>query len=86
MSKEEDKKLGGKLPEFTKEQIMDLFQTKYAGMLLKEANEILKKTPDQANYIHISATLIQQRAYEEGVTFDEMLKIIDEELKPPKDE
>lgn len=82
MSKEEDKKLDGKLPEFTKEQIMDLFQTKYVGKLLKEANEILKKTPDQANYIHISAKLIQQRAANEGVTFGEMLKIIEEELKP----
>ena len=49
--------------------------------LLKAANEIHKKRLGQANYIHLSAKFIQQRADEEGVTFDEMVKIIEEELK-----
>ena len=50
--------------------------------LLKASNEIHKKRLDQANYIHLPAKFIQQRADEEGVTFDEMVKIIEEELKP----
>jgi hypothetical protein len=66
MSKEEDKKLVGKL--------------------LKEFNEIHKKRLAKANYIHLPAKFIQQRADEEGVTFDEMVKIIEEELKPLKGE
>jgi len=49
--------------------------------LLKVSNEIHKKRLGQANYIHLSAKFIQQRADEEGVTFDEMVKIIEEELK-----
>jgi len=50
--------------------------------LLKASNEIEKKRSGQANYIHLPAKFIQQRADEEGVTFDEMVKIIEEELKP----
>ena len=50
--------------------------------LLKAANEIHKKGSAKANYIHLPAKFIQQRADEEGVTFDEMVKIIEEELKP----
>ena len=50
--------------------------------LLKAANEIHKKGLAKANYIHLPAPFIQQRADEEGVTFDEMVKIIEEELKP----
>ena len=50
--------------------------------LLKSSNEIHKKRLGQANYIHLQAKFIQQRADEEGVTFDEMVKIIEEELKP----
>ena len=50
--------------------------------LLKASNEIHKKRLGQSNYIHLSAKFIQQRADEEGVTFDEMVKIIEEELKP----
>ena len=48
--------------------------------LLKAANEIHKKGLAKANYIHLPAKFIQQRADEEGVTFDEMVKIIEEEL------
>ena len=50
--------------------------------LLKAANEIHKKGLAKANYIHLPAKFIQQRADEEEVTFDEMVKIIEEELKP----
>ena len=50
--------------------------------LLKASNEIHKKTLGQANYIHLPAKFIQERADEEGVTFDEMVKMIEEELKP----
>ena len=50
--------------------------------LLKAANEIHKKGLAKANYIHLPAKFIQQRADEEGVTFDEMVKIIEEEIKP----
>ena len=50
--------------------------------LLKAANEIHKKGLAKANYIHLPAKFIQQRADEEGVTFDEMVKIIEEEPKP----
>ena len=57
---------------------------KIADKLLKTANEIHKKGLAKANYIHLSAKFIQERADEEGVTFDEMVKIIEEELKPKK--
>ena len=50
--------------------------------LLKAANEIHKKGLAKANYIHLPAKFIQQRADEEGVTFDEMVKIVEEEIKP----
>ena len=50
--------------------------------LLKASNEIHKKRLGQANYIHLPSKFIQQRADEEGVTLDEMVKIIEEELKP----
>ena len=42
----------------------------------------MQKILDQKNYIHLPSKFIQQRADEEGVTFDEMLKIIEDELKP----
>ena len=57
-------------------------QKEIVAKLLKAANEIHKKGLAKANYIHLSAKLIQERADEEGVTFDEMVKIIEEELKP----
>ena len=57
-------------------------QKKLVTQLLKASNEIHKKRLGQANYIHLTAKFIQQRADEEGVTFDEMVKIIEEELKP----
>jgi hypothetical protein len=54
---------------------------KIVDKLLKAANEIHKKRLANANYIHLPAKFIQERADEEGVTFDEMVKIIEEELK-----
>jgi len=57
-------------------------QKDLVSKLLKASNEIHKKRLGQANYIHLPAKFIQQRADEEGVTFDEMVKIIEEELKP----
>tara|TARA_R110000796_G_scaffold190000_1_gene306750 strand:+ start:606 stop:803 length:198 start_codon:yes stop_codon:yes gene_type:complete len=55
---------------------------KLASRLLKASNEIHKKRLGQANYIHLHAQFIQQQADEKGVTFDEMVKIIEEEIKP----
>ena len=49
--------------------------------LLKVSNEIHKKRLGQANYIHLSKQKFIQQPDEEGVTFDEMVKIIEEELK-----
>ena len=57
-------------------------QKEIVGKLLKAFNEIHEKILDQGNYIHLPAKFIQERADEEGVTFDEMVKIIEEELKP----
>ena len=57
-------------------------QKEIVDKLSKEANEIHKKGLAKANYIHLPAKFIQERADEEGVTFDEMVKIIEEELKP----
>ena len=55
---------------------------KIVDELSKAANEIHKKGLAKANYIHLPVKFIQERADEEGVTFDEMVKIIEEELKP----
>lgn len=50
--------------------------------LVKASQEIDKKP--KANYIHLSEEFIQSQADEEGVTFDEMVKIIETELNPKK--
>ena len=47
--------------------------------LLKVSQEI-DRTPKN-NYIHLSMEYIQSRADENGVTFDDMVRIIYEELK-----
>ena len=57
-------------------------QKKLVSKLLKISNEIQKKRLGQANYIHLSEKFIQEQADEKGVTFHEMVKIIEEELKP----
>ena len=56
-------------------------QKKLVSKLLKASNDINKKRLGQANYIHLSEKFIQQQADEKGVTFDEMVKITEEELK-----
>jgi|TARA_R110000787_G_scaffold279448_2_gene389588 hypothetical protein len=56
-------------------------QKKLVSKLLKASNDIHKKRLGQANYIHLSEKFIQQQADEKGVTFDEMVKITEEELK-----
>ncbi len=56
-------------------------QKKLVSKLLKASNDINKKRLGQANYIHLSEKFIQQQADEKGVTFDEMVKIIEEEIK-----
>ncbi len=48
--------------------------------LLKVSEEI-DRAP-KANYIHLSEEYIQSRADENGVTFGEMVEIIENELKP----
>ena len=57
-------------------------QKKLVSKLLKVSNEIHKKRSGKATYIHLSEKFIQEQADEKGVTFDEMVKIIEEELKP----
>jgi hypothetical protein len=49
--------------------------------LLKVSNEISKNDKPKANYIHLSEEYIQQRADERGISFDDMVMIIEEELK-----
>jgi len=50
--------------------------------LLKASQEIDRASRgNNDNYIHLSKKYIQSRADENGVTFDDMVRIIDEELK-----
>lgn len=48
--------------------------------LLRISQEI-DRNP-KANYIHLSEEYIQKKAEENGVTFEEMVKIIEIELNP----
>jgi hypothetical protein len=48
--------------------------------LLKASQEI-DRTP-KANYINLSEEFIQKQADEKGITLDEMVEIIKNELKP----
>ena len=48
--------------------------------LLKASQEIDRTS--KANYIHLSEEFIQKKANEKGVTFGEMVEIIEQELKP----
>jgi hypothetical protein len=59
---------------------MNKEQQELLTKLLKVSQEI-DRTP-KANYIHLSEKYIQSRADENGVTFDDMVRIIEEELKP----
>jgi hypothetical protein len=58
---------------------MNKEQQELLTKLLKVSQEI-DRTP-KANYIHLSEKYIQSRADENGVTFDDMVRIIEEELK-----
>jgi hypothetical protein len=59
---------------------MNKEQQELLTKLLKVSQEI-DRTP-KANYIHLSEKYIQSRADENGVTFDDMVRIIENELKP----
>ncbi len=48
--------------------------------LLKASQEIDRTS--KASYIHLSSEFIQNKADEEGVTFDEMIEIIESVLNP----
>jgi phosphopentomutase len=48
--------------------------------LIKASQEIDRI--GKANYIHLSEEFIQKQADEKGVTFDETVEIIENELKP----
>jgi hypothetical protein len=52
----------------------------FISKLVKASQEIDRKP--NANYIHLSEEFIQSQADEKGVTFDEMVKIIEIELNP----
>lgn len=52
---------------------------------LQEASEIiLKNRTPKASYISISENFIKQQADERGVSFDEMVEIMKNELNPKK--
>ena len=59
-------------------------QKKLVTQLLKASNEIHKKRlcQDTRFVIQLKAKKIQEMADEEGVTFEEMVKILEKELKP----
>lgn len=57
-------------------------QKELLAKILKAAQEI-DRTPKD-NYIHLSEEFIQTKADENGVTFDEIVEIIENELKPKK--
>jgi hypothetical protein len=59
---------------------MNKEQQELISKLLKLSQEI-DKTP-KANYIHLSEEYIQSKADENGITFDEMVEIIENELNP----
>lgn len=50
--------------------------------LLRASQEIDRTS--KANYIHLSEDFIQKQADEKNISFDEMVKIIKNELKPKK--
>ena len=57
----------------------EIYQKELVSKLLKASQEIDRTS--KANYIHLSAEFIQSKADEEGVTFDEMVKIIENQLE-----
>ena len=57
----------------------EMYQKELITKLAKAAQEIDRTS--KANYIHLSKEFIQNKADEEGVTFDEMVKIIETQLE-----
>ena len=57
----------------------EMYQKELITKLLKASQEI-DRIP-KANYIHLSEEFIQNKADEQGVTFDEMVKIIENQLE-----
>jgi len=57
---------------------------KLVEKLIKLSNEIYKNEKPKADHIIIAEYFIQQTADEYDVSFDDMVKIIQEELKPKK--
>jgi len=55
---------------------------KIVGKINKVANEISKNRKPLADHIHLTEEFIQQRADEEGLSFYEMTKVIENELMP----
>ena len=58
----------------------EMYPKELITKLAKIAQEIDRTS--KANWIHLSEEFIQNKADEQGVTFDEMVKIIENELKP----
>ena len=56
------------------------YQKELLTKILKASREI--DSAPKANFINLSEEYIQSRADENGVTFDEMIEIIENELKP----
>ena len=63
-------------------------QKKLVTQLLKASNEIHEKRfcQDTRFVIQLKAQKIQEMADEDGVTFEELVKILEKELKGKKDE
>ena len=59
-------------------------QKQLVEKLIKVSNEIQKNRESKAEYIHLSEEFIQQQAHKCGISFDAMVKIIEEELNPDK--
>jgi hypothetical protein len=59
-------------------------QKQLVEKLIKASNEIQKNRKPKSEYIHLSEEFIQQQADERGISFDDMVKIIEEELNPDK--
>lgn len=59
---------------------MNEFYQKELITKLSKASQEIDRT-SKANYIHLSEEFIQNKADEQGVTFDEMVKIIENQLE-----
>jgi hypothetical protein len=59
---------------------LDKEQQKELVSKLLQASETINRTP-KADYIHLNESYIQSMADENGVSFDEMVNIIKEELR-----